>query len=310
MMLARFYRVQADSPPPPHEGRIPVFLVMGNDAGGLQANYHGTTILAQTLRGMWEGLRGRLEEGGVFRVAVIRPNRPGDLRAALQKWEQAPFKVAGFLHELVMMNYGAVRLEPDFVRDAYARCAARGIPVLCDEIQSCLWSPEGFLFKEYGVKPDFVAIGKGFPGGEYPASKILFRSGYDTLPQFGALVTNGQEELASLAYLITMAWAAANAGMTRAVGDYFAARLGDWAAKRSGVISRVEGVRHLQGVHFRDLEQAKQAVLRMTDAGIDISAQIYKTEVPPACLLKLPLVADFDVVDAVIDRFDAAVRDL
>ena len=55
------------------------------------------------------------------------------------------------------------------------------------------------------------AVGKGFPGGEYPASRILFNDRMDDhLPQFGALVTNGQEELASLAYLITMRWAAAS----------------------------------------------------------------------------------------------------
>ena len=35
MMLARFYRVQADAPLPPYNGRIPVLLVMGNDDGGL-----------------------------------------------------------------------------------------------------------------------------------------------------------------------------------------------------------------------------------------------------------------------------------
>ena len=35
----------------------------------------------------------------------------------------------------------------------------------------------------------------------YPASKILTSAAFDSLSQFGALVTNGQEELASLAYL-------------------------------------------------------------------------------------------------------------
>ena len=65
-----------------------------------------------------------------------------------------------------------------------------------------------------------MAVGKGFPGGEYPASRLIFSAVLDCMPQFGALVTNGQEELASLAYLITMRWAKANAQVTRAVGDY------------------------------------------------------------------------------------------
>ena len=63
----------------------------------------------------------------------------------------------------------------------------------------------------YGLNPDFVAIGKGFPGGQYPASRILLSAEMDNLNQFGALVTNGQEELASLAYLITMEYAQENA---------------------------------------------------------------------------------------------------
>jgi len=37
------------------------------------------------------------------------------------------------------------------------------------------------------------------------------------MPQFGTLVTNGQAELASLAYLVTMQWATANADVARRV---------------------------------------------------------------------------------------------
>lgn len=35
----------------PHSmaGRVPVFVVMADNAGGVTGNYHGTTVLAQTL---------------------------------------------------------------------------------------------------------------------------------------------------------------------------------------------------------------------------------------------------------------------
>ena len=33
-----------------------------------------------------------------------------------------------------MMNYGAVRLANAYVKGAYAQCARRDVPVLCDEI--------------------------------------------------------------------------------------------------------------------------------------------------------------------------------
>jgi 4-aminobutyrate aminotransferase-like enzyme len=307
MMLGRFYRAQADSPAPKYAGRVPVFVVLGNAEGGLQANYHGTTLLAQALRGMWPDVRRAGERGGAFRVVAVRPNRLDDVEAAFARWDRRPYKVAGFLHELVMMNYGALVLEPGPLRRIYALCRRHDVPVLCDEIQSCLWAPQGFLFREYGIRPDFVAAGKGFPGGEYPASRLVFRARYDCLPQFGALVTNGQEELASLAYLITWRWAAANAERTAAVGERFAARLQELAARFPEHIVRVTGWRHLQGVHFRNVAGAQALASRLQAGGLDISVQAYKTEVPPVALLKLPLIADGRIVDTVAERIGAAL---
>ena len=113
------------------------------------------------------------------------------------------------------MNYAGIRLADDFVARTHAVCGERDIPVFVDEIQSCMWSPEIFLFREYKCRPDFVSVGKGFPGGQYPASKMLATVPMDDLNLFGALVTNGQEELASLANLVTLEFARANAEETR-----------------------------------------------------------------------------------------------
>ena len=87
MILARFYRIQADLPTPRHEGCTPVILVMGNDDGTLQANYHGTTILTQALRGMWPALHERLEQTDIWRVVPIRPNRIEDVEQAFAEYE-------------------------------------------------------------------------------------------------------------------------------------------------------------------------------------------------------------------------------
>ena len=61
----------------------------------------------------------------------------------------------------------------------------------------------------------------------------------DVMPQFGALVTNGQEELASLAYLITMEWAQANSEVTNKLGTYYSERLNEFAAKHSDIIMKI-----------------------------------------------------------------------
>ena len=56
MMLARFSRLDATFPAPKYEGRVPVFFVMADNEGGKAGNYHGTTVLTQTFRGLWPEL--------------------------------------------------------------------------------------------------------------------------------------------------------------------------------------------------------------------------------------------------------------
>jgi hypothetical protein len=97
MILARFIRMQPDMQPPPYEGRIPVILVMGNDDGGLQANYHGTTVLTQMLRGMWPGLHAAMEEARMWKVVPIRPNCQEDVDAAFAAYDSGAYKDRGVL---------------------------------------------------------------------------------------------------------------------------------------------------------------------------------------------------------------------
>ena len=310
MILARFYRMQRDLDEPAYAGRTPVILVIGDEEGGLGGNYHGTTILTQMMRGMWPEMTARLDVAGAIQIRTIRPNNLEDLDAVFAKYEGGFTKIAGLFHEIVMMNYGGLLLTREFLHHAYDLCAKHDVPVVCDEIQSCIWSSEIFLFREYGLKPSFVSAGKGFPGGEYPASRIVFSAAMDmNLPQFGALVTNGQEELASLAYLVTLTWAQANAGVTKAVGDYYAGRLREVAERYAGLVTAVEGHRHMSTLFIEDLESAKAIAALLVGAGLDISAQTYKADCPPALLTKLPLIAGYEVVDCVVDKIEAAMAD-
>jgi acetylornithine/succinyldiaminopimelate/putrescine aminotransferase len=242
---------------------------------------------------------------------LVRPVPYNDLARLEQvfaQYDRPPYKVAGFFHEIVLMNYGARLLTEEFLHRAYELCEAHDVPTVADEIQSGVWSPEMFMFRELGLRPKAVCVGKGFPGGEYPASRVLFTPDMDTLPQFGALVTNGQEELASLAYLITMAWAKANAQVTRAVGDYFEQRMRELAdAHRQ--LAGFEGRRHLGALHFADMAQAKAFTAKLNHAGLDISVQAYKAAVPPAAMLKLPLICGYEVVDAIVKKMQQALEE-
>ena len=310
VMLARFHRMQHDSPEPQQRGATPVIVVIGDDAGGLQANYHGTTIVAQAMRGMWNDLRVKLDDGGFLKIAPVRPNNFDDLKAVFTRYTRGKHRLAGFIYEIVLMNYGGRLLSRKFVRRIHELARKHSVPTMVDEIQTGLWSPELYMFREYGVRPAMVAVGKGFPGGEYPASRIVFEARMDTMPQFGALVTNGQEELASLAYLVTMRWSEANAAVTREIGEHYESHLRRLVEKYPQHLATIEGCRHLASLYFHELDAARAFVKRLTDGGLDISIQAYKANCPPAALTKLPLIAGYEAVSMVIARMNDALMKL
>ncbi len=298
MMLARFYRLQPHFPAPEYAGKTPVFLVMADFKDGKEANYHGTTVMTQMLRGMWHEMYNILEASGAIKAVAVRINDKDSFAAAVEQYDRGGTKIAGFIHELVLMNYGGIRLDNDYVSFCHKLCDEHDIPVFVDEIQSCMWSPELFLFREYKCRPDFVSVGKGFPGGMYPASRILTTAAMDNLNQFGALVTNGQEELASLANLITIRFAEHNSEHVRAIGKYWQAKLHALAEKFPSQIRKVEGDGLLATLFFDDAGHASDFSRKLGhDYCIDVSAQTYKADCPPAALTKFPLIASEKLLD-------------
>ena len=310
MMLARFYKLDKTFPVPKYSGKIPVFLVMGDREGGTNANYHGTTIFAQTMRGLWPEIYAKVEKTNLYKIVPVAINDPADFKKKIRKYNTGKFKTAGFLHEIIMMNYGGIKLEKSYLREAYKLCKEKDTPVLVDEIQSCMWYPGMYLFLNYGLKPDFVAIGKGFPGGQYPASKIITTAEMDTLNQFGALVTNGQEELASLAYLITMAFVEANGKHLKDIGSYYEKEVRKLVAKYKGTVDKVEGLELLTTIFFKTESQAAEFAKILMKECIDISAQTYKAKCPPAALTKLPVISSRKMVDYLVSRMENALRNI
>ncbi len=302
MMLARFYRLDLTFPEPRYADRRPVFLTLGDPEHNCAANYHGTTVLTQVLRGMWPEFGARLAACGAYRVEYVRYNDRAAFDAMIERFDQGDYKIAGFLHELVLMNYGAIRLDNDFVRHIYRVCEERDIPTLVDEIQSCMWAPRLFLFHEYGIVPDFVSVGKGFPGGQYPASRLITNARMDSLNQFGALVTNGQEELAALAYLATIRFAEANRAETVTTGLHYQEKARELAAEFPQYLQKIEGDGLLLSFFFREEKATRDFVARMVKAGFDVSAQTYKAHCPPAVLTKPPLTATPKMIDFMLEK--------
>lgn len=306
MMLSRFYRLDASFAEPKYSGKTPVFFVMADMNGGKEANYHGTTVFTQTFRGLWGELYEKMEQAGIYKVVPVMINDIEDFEKKLVKYNSGNYKTAGFMHEIILMNYGAVRLTKEFLTSAYALCEKYDTPTMVDEIQTCMWYDGMFLFRLWGLKPDFAVIGKGFPGGEYPASKLITTGEMDSLNLFGALVTNGQEELASLSYLITMEFSKANGKTLAENGDYFFEKLEQIAHKNS-IIVQADGYGFCAGLRFASVDTAAKFAHILNDMCIDISAQLYKQNCPPVVLVKPPLIADKATIDFLCDKIKAAI---
>jgi acetylornithine/succinyldiaminopimelate/putrescine aminotransferase len=309
MMLARFFKQGKSFGPPKYEGKTPVFFVMGDHAGGGSANYHGTTVIMQTMRGLWSGFYEKEKKAGAYEVVPLRINDIRDLKSKMEFYNRGDKKVAGFFHEIILMSYGAITLDRDYLQEAYFVCHANDVPVLADEIQSCLWYKELYLYRDYGLNPDFVVVGKGFSGGEYPASKILLTKEMDNLNQFGALVTNGQEELASLSYLVAMEFALENADKTQKIGKYYRSRADELAAAFPDVIGKIEGIGHLLAIHFKDAKDAARFAKILNDACIDVSEGVQSAFLP-AVLTKLPLAVTMKAVDFITDKMRSVLMEL
>ena len=307
MMLTRFYKLDDTEDTPEKSGKVPVFFVMADNLGGKVANYHGTTVIAQTFRGMWPQFYAANDANDIYKVVSIKINDAADLQAKIQKYNSGKYATAGFLHEIVLMNYGGIRLTKEFLKTAYALCDQFDTPTLADEIQSCMWYAGMYLHRQYDLQPDFVILGKGFSGGEYPASKIVTTAQMDRLSQFGALVTNGQQELASLSYLITMAFAEANSSEIHDANEYLEKLLGGLKERHSDVIDTIEGIGHLTAIHFKDVETTVRFTDRVNEMCIDISAQTYKADCPPAALLKPPLILCKKSMDRLVQNLDDAL---
>lgn len=308
MMFTRFYKIDKTFPERKYAGKKPVFLVIADNRGGREANYHGTTMIAQTFRDLWPELLESFQSA--YEVVPVKINDIEDFRVKMDRYNQAGYKTAGFIHEIVLMNYGGISLTKDFLQEAYRLCAEFDTPTMADEIQSCMWYSGLYLFRHYGLKPDFVILGKGFSGGESPASKVVTTYEMDSLNQFGALVTNGQEELASLAYLITMEFVQQNGAEIDRIGAKLDALGARFIAKYPEKIARIEGRGHLVAIHFREIDQAVAFTKRLNRLCIDTSSQTYKANCPPAALFKLPVIASDAVVDFLYEKMAMVLEEL
>ena len=262
----------------------------------LAGNYHGTDMVAQTLRGMWPGLLAQME------TVQTEPNDPDELNAVFAQYGR---RVAGFWAEPIMMNREAIQVDADFLQLARQLCSTHGALMAVDEIQTGFWYPEVLLFRRLGIQPDLVVVGKGMTAGFHPLAGLLYRSELDILEQYDAISTNGNASLAALVALANLTLIEAHGPRLAAAAERHLDGLRQVAEEFPDLIENVNGDGFLTGLKFRDREDALGFHKAAVSRGLWLRAHAYHPG-HRTVLMKYPLVVTDEVITFVLN----VIRDL
>ena len=258
----------------------------------LAGNYHGTDMVAQTMRGMWPGLVCGME------TVQVEPNEPDGLRAAFERYGR---RVAGFWTEPIMMNREAIAVEPGFLQLAEQLCRQNDALMAVDEIQTGFWYPEVLMFRRLGIRPDLVVVGKGMTAGFHPLAGLLYRSGQDILAQYDAISTNGGASLAAFVALCSLELIERDGERLAALGGRHFEGLRALVAEFPDLFEEANGSGFLSGLKFRDRQDALGFHAAALERGLWLRAHAYHPG-HRTVLMKYPLVVEEPAVDYVLEQ--------
>lgn len=265
--------------------RPPVFVV-------LDGNYHGTGFFAQNLRGMWPSYIRNM------RVVAVQPNDGKGLERVFRRYGE---RIAGFWAEPVMMNREAILVQTDYLQLARRLTQGVGAMMTVDEIQTGFWTPELFMYRQYGITPDIVVVGKGMSAGLHPLSAILYRRELDMLAQYDAISTNGNAALAALAALANIELLQRQGDRINEAQGYYYRRLCELAAEFPERIAAVHGSPAMTGLKFRDVQDAIAFHKKCVENGLWLRVHAYHAG-HSTILCKFALCLEPVVVDEFIRR--------
>jgi acetylornithine/N-succinyldiaminopimelate aminotransferase len=263
----------------------PVFVV-------LDGNYHGTGFFSQYLRGMWGSYIRNLE------VVTVQPNDGDELERAVARYQD---RIVGFWAEPIMMNREAIRVEPQYLQFAQRLVRRVGALLVMDEIQTGFWTPDLFMYRQSGITPDIVIVGKGMSAGLHPLSSIIYRRELDVLAQYDAISTNGNAALAALVALANMELLHWHGSEVTKTQDYYYQRLCELAAEFPERIVAVHGNRAMTGLKFRRVDDALAFHRKCVANGLWLRVHAYH-EGHSTILCKFALCLEPAVVDEFIRR--------
>ena len=264
----------------------------------LDGNYHGTGIAMQHLRGMWP----KLVHG--IRHFSLEPNDYEQIERVFAKYGE---RVAGFWVEPIMMNREAILVEPDYMRLARKLCTSVGAIMTVDEIQTGFWAPGVFMFRQYGITPDAVILGKGLAAGFHPLSGVLYRGEFDVLEQYDSISTNGGASMAAYMALTNLAMLEAQQDQVQRLNDQCFAALSALAGECPDRIAGVHGQGLLAGLKFHDRDDAIAFHKRCVEAGLWVRVHAYHPG-HSTLLVKPALCADEATLEFLVERMRTLLR--
>jgi len=277
----------------------------------LEGGFHGKTLGAL-----------QLTAGADYRDALdlpclaVRRVRPNDVARLEQAFDG---DIAGFVFEPIQGEGGVREIDPAFARRAADLCAARGVPLIADEIQSGMGRTGTFLACEaLGVSPDYVCLSKTLGGGLAKIAALLVRAGrWVDRFDFKHSSTYAEDDYSCAIALKALDLIDdAALALCRTKGARLLAALRDLQAEHPGVIADVRGRGLMIGVELRP--RRTSFILRMLssqgDLALAVAAYLFHAHgirVAPTMSDRwtLRLEPSCGIADADVDRLVLALRE-
>jgi acetylornithine/succinyldiaminopimelate/putrescine aminotransferase/predicted amino acid dehydrogenase len=282
----------------------------------LEKGFHGKTLGAVQLTANQDYREPFLIDG--LTVHRVRVN---DI-AQLEQTFARTGNLAGLIFEPIQGEGGVREISAEFAQRAAALCAARGAPLIADEIQTGMGRTGTFLACEaLGVSPDYVLLSKALGGGLAKISATLIRRERH-IDKFDVLHTStyAEDDYSSGVSLKALELLDQDAlDACRRKGDRFLNGFRKLQAAYPDVIVDVRGRGLMVGVEFRRLLDDSSFLLRMLSNQDDLIYvlvgylfNVHRVRVAPT--LSDPQTLRFEpsclISDQDIDRSLAALDDV
>jgi acetylornithine/succinyldiaminopimelate/putrescine aminotransferase/predicted amino acid dehydrogenase len=226
----------------------------------LEKGFHGKTLGAVQLTANQDYREPFLIDG-----LVVHRVRVNDI-AHLEQTFARTGTIAGMIFEPIQGEGGVREITPEFAQRAAALCAARGAPLIADEIQTGMGRTGTFFACEaLGVTPDYVLLSKALGGGLAKISATLIRRERH-VDKFDVLHTSTYAEDDYSSGVSLKALELLDQGALdeiRRKGDRLVGGLRDLMAAYPDVIVDVRGRGLMAGIEFRRLLDDSSCLLRL-----------------------------------------------